>query len=490
MHFAFIITSSPMLRYRYYLASITLLAFGFSSPGAQAQTFQPGYFIHAAGDTVRGELENAYWQDAPTTIRFRPQGQTDLQILPTRSLQAFGLSGVRDWRTQYLTYDAAAESNPSYLQTDAPRTRFVADTLVTEVLVQGPITMLAAFRGTTPHYFLLRDGQKPLELVDRRYQYTGPDGRHYLSRVNDYREQLRAFLPTCPEVEPRISKLPYDEKAIIRLVQQYNTTCLGQPMAATQTTADKPKGQNRVRLDWGVQAGAAYTNTTAKDGKSADNLYVSINGQKQYEVLPLEKRYLSNAKLEQGLRPIVGLYADVLFPGRRLALHTEGSYRKMRDYQQEFATGQAGYPSKTYRLSGSQTNLQIGIRMLRPLPTGQFLAGLGLAMSFNALKENESAYPGATNLTYNGTPLRRSVQLDYPHEQVGLYAEAGYRWQRMTATLSWRYQEGLLDDRTAIESVVVEKTTNALNLYRTREYSLRSHQAVLNLAFRLNKNTD
>ncbi|AIZ64801.1 hypothetical protein PK28_15985 [Hymenobacter sp. DG25B] len=459
-------------------------------PMARAQTFQPGYLVRAAGDTVRGELENAYWQDAPATIRFRNQGQTALQTLSTRSLQAFGLSGVRHWRTQYLTYDAAAESNPSYLQTDAPRTRFVTDTLVTEVLVQGPITLLAAFRGTTPHYFLLRDGQKPLELVDRRYQYTGPDGRRYLSRVNDYREQLRGFLPTCPEVAPRISRLPYDEKAIIRLVQQYNTTCLGQTIAATPNTGDKPKGQNRVRLDWGVQAGAAYTSTTAKDGKTADNQYASVTGPQQYEVLPLEKRYLSDAKLEQGLRPVVGIYADVLFPGRRLALHTDASFRKMQDYQQEFATGKAGYPTKTYRLSGSQTNLQIGIRALRPLPTGQFLAGLGLAMSFNALKENESAYPGATDLTYNGTPLRRSVQLDYPHEQVGLYAEIGYRWQRLTALLSWRYQEGLLDDRTAIESVVVEKSTNALSLYRTREYNLRSHLAVFSLGFRLNKNTD
>ncbi|WP_303310155.1 hypothetical protein [Hymenobacter sp. BT730] len=479
-----------MLRYLYALSAVIFLSFCFSLSSGFSQTIQPGYYVRAAGDTVRGDLENAYWQDAPAIIRFRPQGQMALQTLRTRSLLGFGLHNLRNWRTQYLTYDAAAESNPAYLQTDAPRTRFVKDTLVTEVLVEGPITLLAAFQGTTPHYFLLYQEQTPLELVDRRYQYTGPDGRRYLSRVNDYREQLRAFLPACPEVESRISKLPYDEKAIIRLVQQYNTTCLGQPMAATQHNDEKPKGQNRVRLDWGVQTGAAYASTTAHSEKpdaEPGTVYSSTQG---YDLIAVEMQYLKNERLESSLRPLAGLYADILFPGRHFALHTEGSYRTMQRYQKEFTSGQAGYPRKMYRLSGNQITAQLGFRMLRPLQTGQLLAGAGITMAFTSLRENEAAYPGATNLTYKGINLPRRNRLTYPYQQVGLYVEAGYRWKRFTSTISWRYQEGLLEDRTAVESIVIAQPSNTFIDVIHTEYNLRSHLGVINIAYRLNRNTD
>jgi hypothetical protein len=189
---------------------------------AQAQQFEPGYLVQANGDTVRGEVENGFWEDAPTTLRFRQQTAAPIQNRPTRTLRGFGLSSGRQWRAQILTYDAAAESRRDFVQPDAPRTRLVTDTLLTEVLLNGPIGLTVAFRGSSPHYFVQRAGQPPLELVNRVYSRTGSNGRQMLSTVNNYREQLRMYLqPECPGVADRWDRLRFEPGALRDLLVAY-----------------------------------------------------------------------------------------------------------------------------------------------------------------------------------------------------------------------------------------------------------------------------
>lgn len=52
------------------LAAALLLAV-LSGRSVQAQQFEPGYLVLTSGDTLRGQLENRYWDFSPATIRYQ-----------------------------------------------------------------------------------------------------------------------------------------------------------------------------------------------------------------------------------------------------------------------------------------------------------------------------------------------------------------------------------------------------------------------------------
>ncbi|UYZ62799.1 hypothetical protein [Hymenobacter weizhouensis] len=452
---------------------------------SNAQSFTPGYLVRAAGDTVRGELENGFWEDAPATLRFRTAPAAAVQEVSTRSLRGFGLSQGRFWRRQYLTYDAAAESRRDLTQLDAPRSRLVSDSLLTEVLVQGPVLLTVAFRGTTPHYFVQQTDRPPLELVARTYRRTGPDGRQYFSAVNNYKEQLRLYLPECPALAGRWEKLRFEARQLQQAIQDYNTQCLGQASVLTA----QPRTA-RLRLEWGGLAGAAYTRATLGSGTATGFNVAVAPGGPQLETLPLEPFYLAGQRLESSVRPTGGLYADLLFPGRRVAGHAEVSVRAPETFTRTVTTGNPAYPTKTYALRGVQTLAALGVRLLRPVGSGQVLGGLGLLNVFTVLSRNQAEYPGVSGRSFRSQALPVRGQLGYTRQQVGVYLEGGYRWGRFTATAAARYFGGTVTDNTTVNSVLVEKDTGRPVAFSTSTYTLRNYQGQLTLAYRLNRNTD
>ncbi|MBC6697120.1 hypothetical protein [Hymenobacter sp. BT190] len=450
----------------------------------QAQSYMPGYIVPIVGDTVRGELENEFWEATPATLRFRPTAATEPQMLRTAVLQGFGFMQGRYWRRQYLTYDSLAETHTNLVQPGPLRTHLVSDSVMTEVLVDGVAT-LTAMRGATPHYFVQRPGRTALELVARTSIQTSPDGTNYVHSFNNYRQQLNIYFADCPALAASWRTLRFEPQQLQEAISRYNVQCQGQPNDLALGIPVK-----RPRLEWGILTGAAYTRTTLSDGRSqgfSDNSPIDAL---QVQVLRLESYYLNDVRLESALRPLGGLYADLLLAGRRWAIHTEATARTLAPLRYETTTGNPAFPTKTYELRGLQGAVALGVRVLRPLATGQLLAGLGGSVLLTKLSRNQAEYPGISSRMTGGLVLPVRGSLGYATRQAGGYLEAGYRQGRFTATASVRAHYGDVNDDTAVESVVADiRTGRSLDVLHPK-YSLSSYQTSLTLAVRLNRNTD
>ncbi|QJX46225.1 hypothetical protein HMJ29_04430 [Hymenobacter taeanensis] len=472
---------------------LTIAALGLVTVAAQAQQFEPGYLVRQAGDTLRGTIENEFWEDAPRELRFRSQPTAAIMNVSTRSLRGFGLSSGRQWRAQVLSYDAAAESRRTYVQRDAPRTRMVTDTLLTELLLDGPLSLTVAFRSTSPHYFVQRAGQAPLELVNRVYSRTNADGREILSQVNNFREQLRLYLqPECPAVAQRWNQLRFEAASLRTFLVAYKTECLGLPALKPEPGAQPAvTGAGKMRLEVGVLAGASFVNSHfSKPSYITTDVNYPGPGA-NLEDVNLEQAYLSGAQLERGVRPVAGAYLDALFPGRRFALHLEGQVRRRSQYTAAFSTNQATYPTKTYTV-GARTlpSVALGFRLFRPVGLGQVVAGAGLALQYNSSLPSRVDFPDASQREFRGLRLPDARVLVNSNSQFAPYAELGYRRGRLTGTLNWRYFSDTVEDPSTINRVLYNRDNNTIAAVNTTLYSYRTQQFQLNVAYRLNRNTD
>lgn len=459
-----------------------------------AQRFERGYLVRGYGDTLRGELENGFWEEAPTSLRFRTSATAGIQTWPTRSLQGFGFSSGRTWRAQLLTYDAAAESRRDFVRPDAPRTNLVTDTLLTEVLLDGAVGLSAAFQGSTPHFFVQRSGQPPLELVSRLYLRTNTEGRQMLSAVNDFREQLRHYLhPECPAVAQRLSRLRFEAGPLRDYLSAYAAACLGQSEGVAQVATAQPTTTGSgLRLEAGVFLGGVFTSSRFTNPSDAVLTLAEPSSPTQaIEQAALERPYLNNQSLEQSVRPVVGGYLDVLFPGRRFAIHAEGQIRSRSSYTATFSTGQPAYPTKTYMFGSALVpTVGLGFRVMRPIALGQLLAGAGAAAQLTSALSPRIEFPGGAARQFQGKTLPDIRVLETTQTQLGPYLEVGYRRGRLTGTVNWRYFSDFARDLSTIRSVVYTSSDNTLLSVNTTTYRYRTQQVQLQVAYRLNRNTD
>ncbi|UOQ73335.1 hypothetical protein [Hymenobacter cellulosilyticus] len=73
----------------------------------QAQTIEPGYVVLSSGDTLRGEVENAFWEDPPASVRFRSAPTVELITYSALQLRGLGLVSGRHLRLELLPWTVA-----------------------------------------------------------------------------------------------------------------------------------------------------------------------------------------------------------------------------------------------------------------------------------------------------------------------------------------------------------------------------------------------
>ncbi|WP_073110108.1 hypothetical protein [Hymenobacter daecheongensis] len=124
----------------------------------RAQTYEPGLLVQANGDTLRGEIENSFWTEPPTFIHYRPTATSPSQLFQPRQLRALSFTGGRSFRYVIVPIDHAAETRLDRL----PRGNYFevrTDSLLAEVLLEGPAELLRVTRPGATHYLLRRPSQ-------------------------------------------------------------------------------------------------------------------------------------------------------------------------------------------------------------------------------------------------------------------------------------------------------------------------------------------
>jgi hypothetical protein len=71
-----------------------LPAFFFCAFQARAQAYEPGLLVTSAGDTLRGEIENGFWEEPPAFIRYRAASAASSQMFQPRQLRAVSFTGA------------------------------------------------------------------------------------------------------------------------------------------------------------------------------------------------------------------------------------------------------------------------------------------------------------------------------------------------------------------------------------------------------------
>ncbi|MGI4873904.1 MAG: hypothetical protein ACRYFX_22320 [Janthinobacterium lividum] len=281
---------------------LCLLTFGLVATGSvRAQVFRPGWVLPAQGDTLRGEVEDAGWEEAPTQVRFRLAAGADIRTFAAAGVRAFRLAGGRYFRYETLPLDRKAQTEQAAqaIRSFGLQRNQQPEAFLVEVLVDGPAGLLRTTVNDVPHYFVRRANQPVLELAQRSYLRQLQNGATVIADGNNYRSELTLYFGDCPAAVQAIGA--FQVAALVKVVQAYNRQCATPPQAGTEY---RPATRQRVgSYALGLVAGGRY-NACLLQAEPA-NAGLLLDG---YD-------------LDAAVHPLGGVFADVSTPGRHFGLH-------------------------------------------------------------------------------------------------------------------------------------------------------------------------
>jgi hypothetical protein len=340
---------------RLLLLLTALLAYSWQS---QAQVFESGFLVRSNGDTLRGEIENGFWLEPPAFVRYRATPASPSQLFQPRQLRAVSFTGGRYFRFGVYPIDHAAETKLTNLPQGLIY-RVSMDSLLAEVLVEGPATLLRIALPSAVHFLLSVPDQPMLELSERKYLGMSENGSLAIVDGNNYRNQLQLYLGTCPAAAAAAQTAPFTAAGMVVVAQAYNQTCSPARQPGRSWLAQS-KPTRLVSFQGGVQGGVRY-NSIESPLFSADFTCV--------DCWP---------------RPFAGLYAELFMPSRTLALYGELSASRYQSQYLEY-TGltAAGVPIfRPQRYRAWLGTARLGVRVFFPLPhERQWLLGFGYELN-------------------------------------------------------------------------------------------------------------
>ncbi|PJJ52867.1 hypothetical protein [Hymenobacter chitinivorans] len=358
----------------------------------RAQTIEPGYLVLSSGDTLRGEVENDFWEDPPTAVRFRPTPTTALTTYSTLQLRGLGLGSGRRLRLELLPLDRSATTTVGHLPSSA-RSFQKPEQVLADVLVEGPASLLGVTLQGVHHFFVRREAQPYFEMTERNYLKL-QNGVQVVADANNYQGQLLLYFGDCPAATAATARAPFTAAGLTTVVQAYNRECSATRQAGQELAADKVPA-NRTIIRAGLLAGVRYNSF-------------------QFDGAPGAATDVAGLNADGRVHAQFGAYADVVGGGRRLALHTALLASRFGHAQPVSLRYSKGTGSFIYR--GTLLNLQVGLRRFVALsPTTQFIYGGGYEINGYLRPESEITYGASKDdflVGFRGTAL--------PYLEVGL----------------------------------------------------------------------
>ncbi|KAA9331636.1 hypothetical protein F0P96_15500 [Hymenobacter busanensis] len=443
-----------------------------------AQVFEPGYLVLSSGDTLRGEVENNFWNDPPTTVRLRSAAGSPAVAYPARRLRAVQLTSGRLLRRELLLIDFGASNNLNKL----PGSLIIAqrsDTVLADVFVEGSASLLGIRLGDVKHFFVRREQRAYIELADRQY-LAERDGRQQVVDGNNYRNQLLVYFGDCQSVVQALGKTAFMAEALSNLVQLYNQDCSAakQPGRVVAARAVRHWAKVQVGPTLGMRFNDFRLHTSDAPGQ--------------------ERQTLENTQVDGRLHPQFGMFFDIVLGGRKWALHSAINRSNYGGTTPVASPNGDNAWKGTLEWRGSLTTVDFGVRHLRPLgATYQLVLGMGAQLPpFQSEKANMLYYgDGVSKRTVSGfsLPTRSYYPLSsfFSSSMLSLpYLEAGIKRDRLTLMLyARRYNRDAYSDPLVVAGV--------LDLYQSGtpfpygySYTGRLLSFALSLGFQLNANSD
>jgi len=388
---------------------LLLLLFCIYTTLVKGQVFEPGYVVVGHGDTLRGEVENGFWEDTPNNIRFR-SATGALTTYPKHQLRSAYLASGRLLRKELLPIDRSAQTEITRLTT-SPIGQQQLDSVLADVLVVGSASLLGLTLHNVKHFFVRRETQPYLEVAERRYLVKDASGGTRVADGNDYKNKLRIYFGDCPAAMAASDKASFTAEGLKAVIQTYNQQCSASGQIGREIRSDQTN-RAKVIVRLGVMAGARYNSLRTQS--------VGYTAQTQ--------TVLNNYNFDGRLNAQGGIYADLVDAGRRLALHTALLVSRVGQSDVvPLPTLDASEPGSFERHSTLLT-LQYGLRYFAPV--GQHLqVVLGSGFELN------HALTSTSRFNYNGTDKK----FLYGFNSTLLpYLEAGLSRDRLSFVMTGR----------------------------------------------------
>ncbi|MDJ0366254.1 hypothetical protein QMK33_13930 [Hymenobacter sp. H14-R3] len=380
-----------------------------------AQAYEPGLLVRSNGDTLRGEIENDFWEAPPTFIRYRSTTASPSQLFAPRQLRAVRLTGGRHFRYEVLRLDHAAETRLESL----PRGNYAdirTDSVLAEVLLEGPIDLRRVVLMGTTHYVLRRPGQPDLALSERKFLRQKDDGVWSIADGNNYHSQLDIYFIDCPAASQAAATAPFTAEGLAAVAQAYAMACSpGQQPASSWL--GQARRRRQVAFQGGVLAGLRYNGISSP--------VEAIDGA---------------SRAGSQLVPFGGLYTELLLPSRTAAIYGELSVSTFRNRTAYISSlsSQGIIIYTPFGYHGTLGTARIGVRYYRPLAHDQqLIVGLGF--------EYDQVWGLAATDAATAQYLQYEDQnVYYPQTVLLPNLTLGWRQRRFTATLDGQlYRSGI-----------------------------------------------
>ncbi len=186
----------------------------------RAQTnWQPGYITSPDGTKQEGEINAVFSEDHFDNIQFRTSVTATVQKIDVADLHSFGTAD-RSYEVHEVRVNAAPRSveNATLLrdhQTEQGRGALLE-------LLGGDIALLE-YRDELgqAHFFLRKLADTLTHLPYAQYLVETADGGRRIRQDKTYLLSLNQIVGDCPGILPKIQRIAYERKAMIKLIRDY-----------------------------------------------------------------------------------------------------------------------------------------------------------------------------------------------------------------------------------------------------------------------------
>jgi hypothetical protein len=389
---------------------LPFLCLCFCATLAHAQKIEPGYLVVNRGDTLRGEVENVFWDDPLTTVRFRAKTTDRLVTYSARQLRSVYLGSGRLLRKELLPVDRTAQTEVNRLPTTSQGEQH-PDSVMADVLVVGPATLLGIRLHSVNHFFVRREQEPYLEMTERRY-LVPQKGIMVIADGNDYKSQLIRYFGDCEAATNVIPRTRFTGTDLKAVVQAYNQQCSAARQAGQEVTSEKLR-QGKIAVRLGLITGARY-----------NSLRLAVDNNTTAE--------LNGLNADGRLHGQGGIYFDLMNSGRRAAIHSALLVSQIgRPGAVAYSPRSVTRPN-SYEWHGTLASLQLGLRGFVPI-------GEHYNLLFGAGYEVNRFFKLVSEITYTNSDTYSFVNSF--NGWLPPYLEAGLSRDRLALTLNGRVYE-------------------------------------------------
>ncbi|MET3732333.1 tRNA modification GTPase [Moheibacter stercoris] len=249
----------------------------FFSAIAMAQIkYEPGYYINPMNQKITGFIKNLDWNQNPSTIEFKENLDSDVQIKTIHDMKEFGIDQKSKYIKATIKMDRSSEEMSNLSHQKNPE--FKTETVFLETMVEGKSTLFSYKEPQFTRFFFQNEGGEITQLIYKRYFVDV----NKIATNDQFKNQLRANV-NCNFKNDQFLRLNYSRSSLVNHFEKYNecNNSTGSNYVVSKTKSD---------FNLYIKPGVSFTNLDVVN-TALNNSYIDF-GSKTIFKIGVEFEYL------------------------------------------------------------------------------------------------------------------------------------------------------------------------------------------------------